>query len=150
MLKTCIICGRAFEPNHYAQQFCSVECQHLHHIEWDKQYYQKKKAARQIPTRRCIICGREFQPPTRHRKRRTCSAECRYQRKLGYDNEYAKRRRAKIDPDTVRREQLDYLVHLEATYGALPNGRIKRMILNWRDSHDQQAKGKNSGIAEKP
>ena len=107
----------------------------------------------------CIICGREFEPP--YYQQKTCSEACRKarakQRRKNYPYDrfpwseyrhaYYCRHRDKVKAQTISRRNrkyhllcinayLDYLAHLEATYGKLPNDRIKRMILDWRGSHD--------------
>ena len=107
----------------------------------------------------CIICGREFE--TRHYQQKTCSDACskaraKQRRKhYSYDrfpwseyrHAYYCRHRDKVKERTLSRRErkyhllcisacLDYLARLEKTYGALPNGRIKRMILDWRNSND--------------
>lgn len=124
MIKFCVQCGRRFEPHHGLETLCSTECRYARHKKAYRLFYHNHKEPCKM--RRCIICGREFQPPTNHRNRRTCSAECRYQHKLQYDREYDRSRKVEI-----WRSLLDYLARLEKTYGELPNGRIKRLILDW-------------------
>lgn len=137
MIKTCIVCGREFESYHGLQTCCSVECKHKRGADYDRKYYREKKTARPIPTRSCIVCGRDFQPPTSHRNRRTCSAECRHQRKLKYDAEYIQRDSTPYtDRAACNRRLLDYLAGLESAYGKLPNGRIKRLILDWSNENE--------------
>lgn len=107
----------------------------------------------------CIICGKEFEPP--YYQQKTCSEACRKERAnqrrkhYSYDrfpwseyrHAYYCRHRDKLKAQTLSRRNrkyhrlcisacLDYLARLEKTYGALSNGRIKRMILDWRNSND--------------
>ena len=90
MTKTCIICGKEFEPYRPAQVTCSVECRKVYRLDYIKKYQKKHPEkvrkynkeiyrinyARELKKRKpvtCPICGKEFIP---QRKRIYCSKEC--------------------------------------------------------------------------
>lgn len=70
--KTCLYCGKTFEPKGNAQKFCRKKCSFLHNKK------QTKKEKRFL----CQWCGNTF---TAERQKKFCTPDCHavYMRKLG-------------------------------------------------------------------
>lgn len=137
MMKICIQCGKEFEPHHGLETLCSDECRYQRHQKRYRLHYREKKAP--LKAKICPVCGREFVGATLCRK--ICSDACKKIRRAQLDAKYYQRHKHTRSHHALTPIQritiyFDYLTRLEKTYGALPNGIIRRMILDWRDNND--------------
>ncbi len=49
-MKTCIICGKKFVPNHHREKCCSDECKHQNHLENMRLAHSQKANSRILST----------------------------------------------------------------------------------------------------
>lgn len=130
MVKTCVQCGREFEPRHNAETLCSDTCRRKRSSERCGRYYHRLKNPK-VVTRRCVVCGREFIPEKLPRC--ICSEECKKIRIRQYSVTYWRRHRTRLMQKNQPRAEnyLDYLAHLEETYGYADDGTIRAAIDSW-------------------
>lgn len=82
--KTCLECGKEFEPNTHNQIYCSKKCKDI-----ARSRRQNLKRPNNLTVKRvCVICGKEYLPNSSFQK--TCSQKCR---------ELLKKQREKINND---------------------------------------------------
>lgn len=72
MMKTCVVCGGAFESHVHNQSHCSVACRNRKHVE------ARRRTGKIMRLRVCAVCGATFEA-TGHGSGhvKTCSPECR-------------------------------------------------------------------------
>ena len=80
MIKTCVICGKAFETNFSRYKCCSPDCSKK--LCTQRNHERDRKKSQQ---KFCVICGKPF--TTHSANKITCSPECartRFNRKREY------------------------------------------------------------------
>lgn len=80
LVKTCPICGKAFETEQHGMKYCSDKCREEGKRIWQSQHphYNRDMSRKRRGTveynKTCIICGRPFKTTLPHQL--TCSKEC--------------------------------------------------------------------------
>ena len=74
-------CGKAFEPRHGAQKFCSGGCVRLHRND----YHAKRRVGKKPAKAGCAVCGKPYE---KRGNQKTCSPGCSEELRARYHQDY--------------------------------------------------------------